>query len=128
MTKNGKIQSKATREFLILVSLLIRSLHRTDRAASCHRSRTPSSIGLLVFPVSDQVNDAYRKLDEADLPYPQSMIPEIRDEYAIPMLDLTDPVYRKGDTKLFGDCLHLNGKGNDIVADEIQKRLLAQGL
>jgi len=55
------------------------------------------------------------------------MIPEICDEYAILMLG-TDPIYRKGGTKFFRDYLHLNGKGNDIVANEIQKCLLAQGL
>jgi len=83
---------------------------------------------LLVFPVSDQVNDTYRKLDEAYVLYPQSKIREICNEYAIPMLDLTDPIYRNGGAALFQDYLHLNGKGNDIVAHEIQKHLVAKGL
>jgi lysophospholipase L1-like esterase len=83
---------------------------------------------VLVFPVSDQVDDAYRKLDEAYVLYPQGRIREICDDYAIPMLDLTDPIYRNGGATLFRDYLHLSSKGNDIVADEIHTRLLATGL
>jgi lysophospholipase L1-like esterase len=95
-----------------------------DMKALLAERRVP--LELLVFPISDQVNDAYRKLDEAYVLYPQRKIREICDEYAIPMFDLTDSIYRNGGTTLFRDYLHLNGKGNDIVADEIEKHLLAQ--
>jgi len=44
------------------------------------------------------------------------------------VLDLTDPIYRNGGVALFRDYLHLNGKGNDVVADAIEKRLVAIGL
>ena len=83
---------------------------------------------VLVFPISDQVNNAYRKLDEAYVLYPQSRIREICDGHEIPMLDLTGPIYLNGGVTLFRDYLHLNGKGNDLVADELEKHLLADGL
>jgi lysophospholipase L1-like esterase len=76
---------------------------------------------ILVFPISDQVNHEYRKLDQAYLLYPQQKIREICEEYAIPMLDLTEAIYREGGITLFRDYLHLNGKGNDIVTNELQK-------
>src|SRR5262249_22938484 len=83
---------------------------------------------VLVFPISDQVNDDYRKLDQAYVLCPQRRIREICDAYAIPVLDLTNPIYVHGGTILFRDYLHLNGKGNDIVTDELEKHLLADGL
>jgi lysophospholipase L1-like esterase len=78
---------------------------------------------VLVFPISDQVNDEYRKLDQAFVLYPQRKIFEICEEYAIPMLDLTEAIYREGGVILFRDYLHLNGQGNDVVANELQKYL-----
>jgi lysophospholipase L1-like esterase len=86
------------------------------------------SLEVLVFPISDQVNDAYRSLDEAWVLYPQRRIREICNAAGIPMLDLTDPIYRNGGVTLFRDYVHLNGKGNDLVADELQKHLLKDGL
>jgi lysophospholipase L1-like esterase len=79
---------------------------------------------VLVFPISDQVNDEYRRLDQAFVLYPQRKIREICDEYAIPMLDLTEVIYREGGITLFRDYLHLNGKGNDVVASELEKYLV----
>jgi lysophospholipase L1-like esterase len=83
-----------------------------------------SSLAILVFPVSDQVNDQYRALNEAYVLYPQGKIREIGDEYAIPMLDLTEPIYKNGGITLFRDYLHLNAKGNDIVTNELEKYLV----
>jgi lysophospholipase L1-like esterase len=82
---------------------------------------------VLVFPIIDQVNDAYRKLDEAYVLYPQSKIREICNRHEIPLLDLTDPIYRNGGVTLFRDYFHLNEKGNDLIADELAKHLLADG-
>jgi lysophospholipase L1-like esterase len=79
---------------------------------------------VLVFPVSDQVNDEYRNLDQAYVFYPQRKIREICDEYEIPMLDLTEAIYREGGVKVFRDYLHLNERGNDVVANELQKYLV----
>ena len=79
---------------------------------------------VLVFPVSDQVNDRYRKLDEAYVLYPQGKIREICDAYAIPRLDLTESIHRNGGMTLFQDYLHLNAKGNDVVTDGIETYLV----
>jgi len=84
------------------------------------------SFAVLVFPVSDQVNDQYRKLDEAYVLYPQSQIRKICDDAAIPRLDLTEVIYRNGGLALFQDYLHLNAKGNDVVTDELEKFLVNQ--
>lgn len=83
-----------------------------------------SSLVILVFPVSDQVNDQYRAIDEAYVLYPQAKIREIGDEYAIPMLNLTESIYKNGGITLFRDYLHMNAKGNDIVANELEKYLV----
>jgi lysophospholipase L1-like esterase len=82
------------------------------------------SLVVLVFPVSDQVNDRYRNLDEAYLLYPQGKIREICDDHAIPRLDLTESIYTNGGITLFRDYLHLNAKGNDLVTDELEKYLV----
>ena len=79
---------------------------------------------VLVFPISDQVNDEYRKLDQAFILYPQRKIREICEEFDIPMLDLTETLYRKGGETLFRDYLHLNSKGNDVIADVLERYLV----
>lgn len=84
------------------------------------------SLVVVVFPVSDQVNDRYRKLDEAYVLYPQGKIQEICDAYAIPRLDLTESLYRNGGITLFRDYLHLNATGNDVVTDELEKFLVGK--
>jgi lysophospholipase L1-like esterase len=81
---------------------------------------------VMVFPVSDQVDDKWRKLDEAYVLYPQRKIAEICDEYRIPRIDFTGPLYQNGGPVLFRDFLHLNGKGNDIVTEELSKYLVNQ--
>ena len=87
------------------------------------KERTVSLV-VLIFPVSDQVNDQWRKLDEPYVLYPQGKIYEICDVYGIPRLDLTESLYRNGGVTLFRDFLHLNDKGNDIVTDELEKYLV----
>jgi len=51
------------------------------------------------------------------------MISKICDNYEIPMLDLTESIYKNGGITLFRDYLHLNGKGNNIVADQLERYL-----
>lgn len=82
------------------------------------------SLFVIVFPVSDQVNDQYRNLDEAYVLFPQTKILEILDGYSIPTLDLTESIYRNGGITLYRDYLHLNGEGNDILTDELENFLL----
>jgi hypothetical protein len=82
------------------------------------------SFRVLVFPVSDQVNDRYRRVNKQYVLYPQSMISKICDSYEIPVLDLTDSIYINGGITLFRDYLHLNGKGNDVVVDELEQYLV----
>jgi lysophospholipase L1-like esterase len=79
---------------------------------------------VLVFPISEQVNPEYRGFDEAYVLYPQRRIRQICADYEIPMLDLTDALYREGGLTLFQDPLHLNGKGNDVVANELEKYII----
>lgn len=81
---------------------------------------------IVVFPVSDQVNDAYLAVDRRYVLYPQSRIQEIANGYALPLLDLTDPIYKNGGVGLFQDYLHLNASGNDLVASEAEKFLVRQ--
>jgi lysophospholipase L1-like esterase len=82
------------------------------------------SLVVLVFPISDQVNHEYRKVDEAFVLYPQRKIHEICEDYGIPMLDLTGTIYREGGVTLYRDYLHLNGKGNDVVANELERYMV----
>lgn len=84
---------------------------------------------VIIFPVSDQVNDQYRKLDENYVLYPQSRIKGLCDELGIPYLDETDTIYTHGGMTLYQDYLHFNAKGNDLIADTLteylqEKRLL----
>ncbi len=82
------------------------------------------SFGVMVFPVSDQVNDRYRRINRQYVLYPQSKINKICDNYEIPVLDLTNSIYLNGGITLFKDYLHLNGKGNDVVVDELERYLV----
>ena len=87
-------------------------------------SKTAIPLLALVFPISDQVDERYRQLDEAYLLYPQSRIREISRAYGIPTLDLTEPIHMNGGVALYRDYLHLNPKGNDVVAHELEKFLV----
>jgi GDSL-like Lipase/Acylhydrolase family len=71
-------------------------------------------LAVLVFPMGDQFNAQYRKLDEAHVLYPQRRIREICDDLAIPRLDLTETIDKNGGRILFRgrDHVHLNALGN----------------
>jgi lysophospholipase L1-like esterase len=79
---------------------------------------------VIVFPVSDQVNAQYLSLDKEFVLFPQKMIETICNKYKIPVLDITDSIYINGGVNLFRDYLHLNAKGNDVVAYELEVYLL----
>ena len=79
---------------------------------------------IVVFPLSDQVEEQYRQLDEAYVLYPQDRIRQICDDYEIPSLDLTPAIYQNGGPTLFRDYPHLNAAGNDVAADELEKFLI----
>ncbi|HUT25058.1 MAG TPA: SGNH/GDSL hydrolase family protein [Sumerlaeia bacterium] len=78
----------------------------------------------VVFPASDQMDDAYRDRDIRYVLYPQGRIAEIFNDNRIPFLDLTQAVYENGGLDLFQDCLHLSPKGNDVVTVEIVRFLM----
>jgi lysophospholipase L1-like esterase len=79
---------------------------------------------IIVFPIREQVDDKYRRLDEAYVLYPQGRIREISEAYRIPMLDLTEPLHTNGGEKLFRDYVHLTPNGNDVVARELEKYMV----
>jgi hypothetical protein len=80
---------------------------------------------LVVFPIRDQLDDQLLELDREYLLYPQGRIGRICQEEGIPYLDLTEPLHAAGGPTLFADYLHLNGAGNDLVAQELTRFLLA---
>src|SRR5262249_33478245 len=82
-------------------------------------------LAIVGFPVSEQVDDQTRQLDQMYVLYPQRRIRQICDELNIPMLDLTESIHQKGATALFRDYLHLNPKGNAVIADELERYLSA---
>lgn len=74
---------------------------------------------VVIYPVSDQVNDSYRGIDKEYILYPQKKIKEICVDYDIPYFDLTNAIYENGGIILFADYIHMNDKGNDVVAEPI---------
>jgi lysophospholipase L1-like esterase len=82
---------------------------------------------IVVFPVVDQVDERYRRLDADYVLSPQRRIRRISDEYEIPLIDLTEPLRARGGPRLFRDYVHLNGEGNDIVADQLEAFLVERG-
>ena len=84
------------------------------------------ALAIVVFPISQQVDDRYRALDEAYVLYPQGKIREIADAYAIPMLDLTEPIHANGAEKLFRDYVHLTPAGNDVITNELERFVVAR--
>jgi lysophospholipase L1-like esterase len=101
------------------VRKLIGEMHALSMQGGC-------GMVIMVFPVRDQTDDQYRALDEPYVLYPQRKIRGICDELAIPMLDLTEPLHSTGGKALFRDDVHLKGRGNDIVLDELEKFLVSQ--
>jgi len=96
-------------------------LHEMRRVLAQH----DASLRLLVFPLSDQFNQRYVDADGAFVLYPQRKIREICASEGIEMLDLTDAIRAAGGLDLYKDYLHLNGRGNDLVADEVESYLAA---
>jgi len=82
-------------------------------------SKRGISLAIVAFPIRDQMDDRYRRLDESYVLLPQRQLLEISQASSIPLLDLTESLYTHGGTALFRDYLHLNGRGNDRVAEEI---------
>lgn len=80
---------------------------------------------IVIYPVSDQVNDNYLKINRDYVLYPLEKIKEICKDYDIHHLDLTNTIYQNGGTKLFRDYLHMNKRGNDILAKKITEFLEA---
>ena len=78
-------------------------------------------LAVVVFPISDQIKDQYLDIDRERVLYPQRRIREICDAFKIHRLDLTNSIYRNGGIELFRDYLHLNARGNNLVADELEK-------
>lgn len=95
---------------------LIREMHTVLKARGV-------ALVVLVFPISDQLKESYRRVDEKYVLYPQYRIRQICDDYGIPILDLTETLYRNGGTTLFKDYLHLNGEGNNVVTDALENYL-----
>jgi lysophospholipase L1-like esterase len=81
---------------------------------------------VMIFPIVDQVNPHYRTIAGDYLLYPQGRISDICKRRRIPHLDLTETLYRGGKTELFRDYVHLNARGNDIVAAELTDFLSQQ--
>jgi lysophospholipase L1-like esterase len=81
---------------------------------------------VVVFPVSDQMDDQLLARDREYVLYPQSRIEGICAAAGILVLDLTGPLYAAGGKALYRDYLHLNGAGNDQVAAKITQVLADQ--
>lgn len=80
---------------------------------------------LVIYPVSDQTDTAYLDLNRSYVRYPQTRISGICQELHIVCFDLTEVLEKEGGRVLFRDYLHLNQRGNDIVAREVTKFLIA---
>jgi hypothetical protein len=78
---------------------------------------------IVIFPVSEQFVPAVKALDEDLVFYPQNRMLEICDALAIACVDLADQISDHGGASLFDDYLHLNGAGNDIIAEEMTNYL-----
>lgn len=74
---------------------------------------------IVYFPVMDQVDDANLKINRDYVLFPQKRLREICNSYGITFFDLTEATYKFGGTRLFNDYLHLNLRGNDVVARKL---------
>lgn len=78
---------------------------------------------VVAFPMVNQVNDAYLSLDRNYVLSPQERIETICRTRNIAFVDLWKPIYDNGGPELFRDTIHLNKRGNDIVASEVSRYL-----
>lgn len=88
-------------------------------------SKRNIGFAITIFPVSNQVDDVYLRMDRDYVLYPQKRIKAICSDYQISCLDLSEPLHRGGGTSLYEDYLHLNVRGNDVVATEVSNYLTA---
>ena len=72
-----------------------------------------------MFPISDQVDDAYLSLDREYVLFPQTQVQQMARELALPLHDMTPTLHQQGGRSLYTDYLHLTGTGNDFVASEL---------
>jgi hypothetical protein len=86
-------------------------------------ARHGCKFAIVIFPVVEQVDDAYRALDLGHVLYPQRRIGAICASIAVACLDLTESLHAAGGKALYRDYVHLNGKGNDVVAADITRFL-----
>lgn len=80
---------------------------------------------VIAFPIVDQLNDDYRRLDREYVLFPQRQLQAICRRHGIAVVDLMEALYRHGGPSLYKDYLHLNEPGNDVVADEVTAYLLS---
>lgn len=78
---------------------------------------------VVVFPIANQVDAQYLDLDREYVLYPQKRIIAICGQLGLPYLDLTAAIQNAGGAELYRDFLHLNGRGNDVVAAELSRYL-----
>ena len=88
---------------------------------SMKRTLHESKIGMMImiFPVSEQIDEDIRKMDPDFVLFPQKRLEEICEEIDIPCLDFTEDILRGGGHVLYDDYLHLNKRGNDIVSNKL---------
>src|SRR5262249_43071833 len=94
----------------------------TEMAAILKTEGVPLKV--VIFPVVDQMNDQYRKMNEAYVLYPQAQIKRICDDLNIPYFDLTNTLYKHRGASLFADYLHTNERGNALITDELTRYLV----
>jgi hypothetical protein len=80
---------------------------------------------IVIYPISDQLDPAYLEIAPNYVLYPQQRIRSICQDLEIPFLDLTAFLEKEGGQSLFRDYLHLNERGNDIVAREVTEFLIS---
>lgn len=85
------------------------------------RTLHESKIGMMImiFPVSEQVDEDIREINPDFVLFPQKRLEEICEEIDIPCLDFTEDILRGGGLVLYDDYLHLNKRGNDIVSNKL---------
>jgi len=76
------------------------------------------------FPLREQVDETFLRMDPDYVLYPQSRLKEICTENDIPLLDLHPALHTGGADALFRDYCHLHPPGNDIVANQVTTYLL----
>ena len=79
---------------------------------------------VVIYPITNQVDEKYMMIDKDYALYPQKRIKQICKYYHIPFLDLQASIYKNGGTELYQDFLHMNNKGNDIIAEVVTQFLI----